>query len=181
MARLIFFVLILCISNIICINSKSFGNICSDSLISNSDSTSACQFHNYSGYVALGFPLGLGTEIAYRPSSFMAVSFEANASILIPNLIQQGRYSLSFEAFFATQSISNNGGMNAVSASFIVLLPMQSYSTIYSMAINFGTMPGSMAIFNWKFGAMLWLRDHATTFFRRITGLPLLSISFKIL
>jgi hypothetical protein len=145
------------------------------------DSSEISQFHRYSGYFGIGFPFGVGIELSYRPVSPMAVSIGANMTLLIPNLLPRGRPSISASLDLATSSIKANGVQDGISSSVIILPAFGFDPSFYSFAFTFGSMAGSSPLVNWKFGAMLFLRESASTFFRRIMGLPLLSISLRLL
>jgi hypothetical protein len=154
-------------------------NIKKDSVGRSSDSLQYLQYRRYAGYIGIGFPLGLGAEFTYRPLNSIAFSLGANLSLPILYLIEK-RPSFSMTLSFETQKIKSEGYQNGVSASMIILQTVGFDPTVYTLAFCYGSMEGSLPVFNWKFGAMIFLRDHATTFLRRIEGLPILSISWRI-
>jgi hypothetical protein len=145
-----------------------------------SDSLHIPQFHRYAGYVAVGFPLGIGVEGIYRPLNEIAFSLGGNLSLPFPYLMPTGRPSISAGLSFPVESIDIKGHQDGISASIIILAATDNFDRLNTVALSYGSMPGSQSVFNWKIGAMFFLLDHASTFAHRIEGIPILSISWRI-
>ena len=145
------------------------------------DSLPAPEFRQYAGYIGIGFPYGLSAEAIYRPFNSMAFSLGANMAIPILYLIEGGRPSVSAGFYFPTSRIKSSGVQDGIYTSMTILTAFGFDPAIYTLTFTFGSMGGSLPLVNWKFGAMLFLRESGSTFLRRIMGFPILSISLRLL
>ena len=137
-------------------------------------------YHQYSGYAGIGFPLGFSVEGAYRPVSAVAFSLGGYLSFPVPYVMPAARPSLSVGLSFPVERMDEQGYQNGLSVSMNILAGTDNFNRLNTFGISYGSMPGSQPVFNWKIGAMFFLLDHATTFLRRIEGLPILSISWRV-
>ena len=149
-----------------------------DSLTRNSDSLSSPLYHNYSGYIGIGWPLGVGAEFAYRPLSLLVFSIGGNIGVSF--LSESNRTTVCIGLSLATEKIKLSGNQHSITASFIIFpVNHTGNMTLYTAGIFYGTMPGSSLQFNWKLGAMVFLKE-GQKFFHPIYGLPIVSISIKL-
>ncbi len=140
------------------------------------DTLKISQFSLFSGYLGIGWPLGVGGEFSYRPSSVIGLTIGGNVPLPI---LFEFRSTISTGVSFAMEKIKSEGRQVGISASVIIFPPGIWDQTLYTVSFCLGTMPGSLPRFNWKFGCLIFLSE-GKDFHKIHGGLPIVSVSWRI-